>query len=116
MVNEAIRKLIDQQSKVTEYSAQWMVAEQLKDICRKEPHCAELIAQDLEQKEMSIVAAEKTIKAFADKRRKGNSSCVSPMEAEKLLREFYSLPPAGERPEAEPVKRGVVVNLADFFG
>lgn len=34
-MNEAIRKLLDQQSKVTERSPQWMVAEQLMDICRR---------------------------------------------------------------------------------
>lgn len=114
MMNEAIMKLTEQQNEVPEYSAQWMVAEQLKDICRREPQSAELIAQDLENKSMSIVAAEKQIKALADKRRKGNSSCVNPKEAEEVLREFYGLP----KPETERPKRGrgVLVNLADFLG
>ena len=49
MIERAIAMLEEQQSKVRVRSPQWMVAEQLKDICRQEPHCAELIAQDLEK-------------------------------------------------------------------
>lgn len=66
MTDRAIALLNEQQSKVKERSAPWMVAEQLKDICRQEPDNAELIAQDLENPEMGIVQAEKKIKAFAD--------------------------------------------------
>ena len=47
-----------------ERSAPWLVAEQLKDICRREPHSAEILAQDLENASMSITEAEKKIKAF----------------------------------------------------
>ena len=42
-----------------ERSAPWLVAEQLKDICRREPHSAEILAQDLENASMSITEAEK---------------------------------------------------------
>ena len=64
MIERAIAMLEEQQSKVQARSPQWMVGEQLKDICRQEPHCAELIAQDLENSAMSITEAEKKIKAF----------------------------------------------------
>ena len=47
MVHEVMDKLRAQQSKVKERSAPWMVAEQLMDICRREPESAALIAQDL---------------------------------------------------------------------
>lgn len=91
MVNKAIAAIEEQQAKVKERSPQWMVGEQLKDICRREPKSAELIAQDLTVKEMSITEAEKKIKAFADKHKTGNFACVTPIEAEKILREFYGL-------------------------
>lgn len=113
MENLAVQKLREQQSKVKERSALWMVAEQLMDICRREPLSAELIAQDLESPEMGIVQAEQKIKAFADAHKTGNFSCVTPVEAEGILRKFYGLPEpdAGRRP------RGAVsVNLADFLG
>ena len=48
MTERAIELLEEQQRKVKERSAPWMVAEQLKDICRREPHSAEILAQDLE--------------------------------------------------------------------
>ena len=48
MIDRAIKLLNEQQSKVKERSAPWMVAEQLKDICRREPESAELLAKDLE--------------------------------------------------------------------
>ena len=63
---EAIRMLREQQSQVKERSPQWMVAEQLMDICRAEPESAELIAQDLGVEAMSITEAEKKLKAYAD--------------------------------------------------
>ena len=102
---DAIRAIEAQQVEVRDRSAQWMVGEQLKDICRREPKSAELIAQDLKVAEMSITAAEKKIKAFADKHRSGNSSCVSPVDAEDILRKFYGLPEPGRvsEPAPEPV-------------
>ena len=104
--------LEDQQAKVKDRSPQWMVAEQLKDICRREPQSAELIAQDLENPAMSITEAEKKIKAFADGHKTGAFSCVSPVEAENILRKFYGLP----APEKEPGGPGPqLIELADFL-
>ena len=74
---QAIALLEAQQAKVKPRSPQWMVGEQLKDICRMEPRSAELIAQDLENEAMSITAAEKKIKAFADGHKTGNFACVT---------------------------------------
>lgn len=113
MVHEAMDKLRAQQSKVKERSAPWMVAEQLMDICRREPESAALIAQDLDNPEMGIVQAERKIKAFADQHRLGNSSGVTGAEAEDILRKFYGL----SKPGAEQNPRAAVsVDLADFFG
>lgn len=95
-----------------------------------EPRSAELIAQDLENKDMSITAAEKKIKAFADKNKTGNFSCVTPAEADRILREFYGLPEPAEgptdpianqppvpssRPEPEPPAYREIINLDDFL-
>ena len=63
MIQEAIRKLREQQRKVKERSPQWLVAEQLIDLVRAEPRCAEILVQDLEVEAMSITEAEKKIKA-----------------------------------------------------
>lgn len=117
MADRAIALLEEQQSKVQPRSPQWMVAEQLKDICRHEPRSAELIAQDLENPSMSITEAEKKIKAFADGHKTGNFSCVTPAEAEKILREFYGLPsPEEETEEVFPAGSSTIgFSLADFL-
>lgn len=81
MTEQTIFLLREQQSKAKERSAPWMVAEQLMDLCRREPKSAELIAQDLHNPEMGIVQAEQQIKAFADKHKTGNFACVTPVEA-----------------------------------
>ena len=118
-MRDAISLLKEQQAKVAEGSAPWTVAEQLMDICRREPESAALIAQDLEQPGMGIVEAEMKIKARADaKHRKngGGSACVTPREAEEILREFYGLPGASASAEALiPGSAGVLLNFADFL-
>lgn len=115
--NEAIRAIEAQQAKVEPHSPQWMVGEQLKDICRMEPKSAELIAQDLEKESMSITEAEKKIKAFADGHKTRNFSCVTPAEADRILRQFYGLPEpeATPAPEPAPSRQRKMVDLADFL-
>ena len=112
---QAIQAIEAQQAKVKERSPQWMVGEQLKDICRREPRSAELIAQDLQVKEMSITEAEKKIKAFADTHKTGSFACVTPVESDRILREFYGLPAAGETVPAPEQARDNVLRLEDFF-
>ena len=102
IIEKAVSLIEAQQAKVQYHSNQWAVGEQLKGICLREPKSAELIFQDLQVEEMSIVEAEKKVKAFADKRRKGNSSNVSLFEAEDILREFYGLPDPGDVPQPMP--------------
>lgn len=83
---------IEAQQKGKENTAAWMVGQQLKDICQDDPNCAQIVDQDLDIPEMSIVEAEKKIHAYADKqKRTGNCVCVPPNVAEKIIREFYGL-------------------------
>lgn len=114
----AIEKITTQQTGI-EGTAPFMVGEQLKDICRKDAHAAELILQDLDIEAMSLTNAEKKIKAYADGHRKGGWACVTPDAAEKILREFYGLPAvyaaAAEREQEVPAATGKIVNLADFL-
>ena len=112
---EAIRAIEAQQAAVQDRSPQWMVGEQLKDICRMEPRSAELIAQDLEHASMSISEAEKKIKAFADAHKTGNFSCVPPAEADRILREFYGLSAASAPAPVPEQDGGKVFRLEDFF-
>lgn len=90
----------------------WMVGEQLKDICRAEPRSAALIEKDLDVKEMDLRSAAKKIKAYADGHRTGSFACVTPAEAERILREFYGLDTSS--PQGEGM-RGQIVNLEDWL-
>jgi len=128
-MEKAIRAIEAQQAKVKARSAPWMVGEQLKDMIRREPGIAELIAQDLTAGGMSLTAAEKKINAFADKHRTGNFACVTPGEAEEILREYFGLPAAAgaQAPSVSSADSSLpegagtgdagkaVIDLADFF-
>lgn len=113
MTDKAIEMLRSQQAKVPKRSAPWMVAEQLMDICRAEPESAALIVQDLGNDSMAITEAEKKIKAYADGHKTGNFACVTPAEAESILREFYGLPQRGAA-AAEP-PGDIDLSLSDFL-
>lgn len=95
---QAIDKLRQQQSKHPKGSAPFAVAQQLIDICQREPASAALLNADLDNAEMSIVRAERQIKKRADELHRETASsgvCVSPDEAETILRKFYGLPDSG---------------------
>ena len=115
---------IEQQQRDCENSPAWMVGQQLKDICAADPHCAEIVSQDLENKGMSLKSAAAKIKSHADelhKKQKGNCVCITPDVAEKIIREFYGLPAASAprlsivkpEPVAAPVDDGL--DLFDFL-
>ncbi len=94
----------------------WMVGEQLKDICRREPRSAELIDKDLDVKEMNLRAAAGKIKAYADGHKTGNFACVTPDESDRILRDFYGLY-KNERSDEGPAAydAGKIIDLGDFL-
>ena len=104
----AIEMIEQQQSKLQDTEPAWMVGEQLKDICRQDPGCAELVEKDLSVKGMGLVDCEKQIKAWADKHKKKGCCCVSPKVAESIIRKFYGLPKAGPVKSEQPKKTGVI--------
>lgn len=112
-IQDAIAAIEGQQPK--ERSAVWMVGEQLKDMIRGDEAAAELLLTDLTQnKEMTLAAAEKKIAERAKKNKVGNCGCVTPAEAEDILREFFGLPERGTA-AAPQTERRKVVDLADFL-
>lgn len=117
----ALTVIGEQQAKTKARSAPWMVGEQLKDMIRREPGIAELICQDLTAGGMSLEKAEAKIKAYADKHKTGTFACVTPAEAEDILREYFGLPKAGTSSvgSADTFPQGKAgegeIDLADFF-
>lgn len=110
-----VKELIEVQQKGKENTAPWMVGEQLKEIAEREPISAGILLNDLQVETMSIVEAEKQIKAYADKHKKGNCFCVTPIVAEGILREFYGLPKRDEKPAEETVADSGYIDLDAFL-
>lgn len=115
MLEAALEKITAQQPEGR--TPVWMVGEQLKDMLRAEPRLAEIVAQDLDVKEMSLAECEKKIKEFADKHKTGRFSCVIPSEADRIIRAFYGLPSPDEAPVygESSAPAGNVIHLEDFF-
>ena len=109
---------IEAQQKGLEGTDAYMAGQQLKEICRREPECAQLVLTDLDNPDMSLKAAAGKIKEWADARRKETKArCVGvpPDVAEGIIRKFYGLPDAGQS-QLEPVTEAVpILDLASFF-
>ena len=118
MFMSAVGKIERQQAKEKGRTAAWMVGEQLKDMARREPESAELLDKDLDIPEMSIQHAEKKIKAYADAHKTGSFACVTPVEAERILREFYGLTARAEQsptPTGDNGGNAGIIDLGAFL-
>lgn len=112
---ENLMKSIAQQQKGHENKPRFMIGEQLKEIAAREPLSAELLERDLQIGEMSLEAAERKLREYADKNHKAaRVFCITPDVAEKILREFYGLPEAGKAPE-EPKPQEGFIDLATYL-
>lgn len=119
--DRAAAKIAEQQKGNQQYSVIYQLGEQLKEICM-DARCAQLVAEDLENKSMSLKELEKKIAAFASAHKSGNCGCCPPREADRIIREFYGLPERAERvlqttaTEAEikpKPRRGSLLDLLD---
>lgn len=108
---EKVCELVKAQQGTDEYSHIFNMGEQLKEICRDDPKAAELVAHDLESGGMSLKELENRFDKFAREHKQGSQSCISPRRAEKLIREFYSLP---VKQDQKP-SGGKVLSLLDLM-
>lgn len=108
-------ELIEQQQKGHETKPRYMIGEQLKEMAAREPHLEELLEQDLQTEGMTLAKAEAKLQEYADQNRKGAKVfCITPATAEKILREFYGLPEAGEEP-AQAAPAPAYIDLSEFL-
>ena len=89
----------------------WMVGEQLKDMIRSEPKWADMIEMDIKNKDQNLEAIAKKIRERASKNKTGSFGCVTPMEAEEIIRATFCIPKREER----EAPSGKVISLEDFF-
>ncbi len=112
-----LHELIAQQQKGHENKPRFMIGEQLKEIAAREPRSAELLERDLQIKEMTLEAAEKKLQEYADKNH-GNakSFCITPLVAERILRDFYGLPQRrAEESVSAAAPDGAYIDLTSFL-
>ena len=113
-----LHDLIAEQQKGHETGPRFMIGEQLKEIAEREPLSAELLERDLEIEEMNLEAAEKHFQEYADRNHgKAKAFCITPVVAEKLLREFYGLEARVEvkNNSMQDELREDFVDLSEFF-
>ena len=113
---------ITAQQKGKDMTPAWMVGEQMKDMCRMDPRCEELLDKDLDVKEMGLEKAAAKIKEYADKHKTGNFACVTPIQSDRILREFYgltggapSVSSADSSPRGGAKEERKIVRLEDFL-
>ena len=89
----------------------WMVGEQLKDMIRAEPKWADMIEMDIKNKDQNLEAIAKKIRERASKNKVGSFGCVTPIEAEEIIRKTFCIPDH----EEEKAAPSNVISLEDFF-
>ena len=115
-------KIGELQAKLDPDSCAYEIGEQLKDICRRDPACEQILLEDLQNPDMGLAAADKMLYDWGRRQTKGKRGCgISGRKAEELLREFYGLPAAGAAAvtavKDAPVSDGPFsLNLDDFLG
>ena len=90
----AVAQLREQQREFPEASTQFHAAEQLIEICEREPESARLILEDLKNPDMSVERAERKIHDAADElhQKWKHGVAISDRVAERILRDFYGIP------------------------
>lgn len=102
---EIFERITDLQGEFNPDSIPYMIGEQLKDICRRDPACEQILLEDLQNPDMGLAAADKKLYEYGKTLAKGRGGVgISPRAAEKVLREFYGLPEAGAEGKSKPVQ------------
>lgn len=117
-LEKALALIEAQQGRMAKGSAPWCVGEQLKEMLRDQPEAAGIVAADLEQAGMGLAECERKIADFAKAHKQGSGGFCGPQDAERIIREFYGMPAAGNEREqagkAAPAARRTI-RLTDFL-
>lgn len=119
-LEKALALIEAQQGRMAKGSAPWCVGEQLKEMLRDQPEAAGIVAADLEQAGMGLAECERKIADFAKAHKQGSVGFCGPQDAERIIREFYGMPAAGNEREqagkaAPPPAARRTIRLTDFL-
>lgn len=91
-LQKAIEEIRKQIEKLDPRKKVWCVGMQLIDILNETPTAAAIVLEDFKNPGMKVEDCEKKIEAFAKENRDGNVGFCPPLEADRIIREFYGIP------------------------
>ena len=89
MLEKTIKTINEQGKSFEKHSNRWNIMQQLIDIISVQPHCAEIVYQDLQIEEMTI---SKLVSKITNQRP------ADPVKVMKEICKFYSIPCPSELP------------------
>ena len=98
-------ELIQKQQSGKDNSPAFIIGLHLIDMMKQDGRIEAILEEDLQNPEMSLDNCAGKLQAEADrihKDTKRNPVCLTPMQAEKIIRKFYGLPDPEDLPAEEP--------------
>ena len=116
MSKETLFSIIEEQQKGHETDPIYMLGEQIKEIAKREPACIELLEQDLNTPGMQLSDLSDHFQKYADKNHGSkNCFCITPKVAEKLIREFFSIPECAIATTESKASADQYIDLSSFL-
>lgn len=112
-------ELIEKQQSGKDNTPAFVIGLHLIDMMKQDSRIEQILAEDLQNPDMSLEKCAAKLKAAADeKHSKTKSSCIviTPTEAEQIIRQFYGLPDPEERIQEAPAPEPAdIINLEDLL-
>lgn len=76
-MSDVYKKISELQAKLDPDSCAYAISEQLKDICRRDPACEQILLEDLQNPDMGLAAADKMLYDWGRNHKVGNCCGIS---------------------------------------
>lgn len=120
-MNKATELIQKQQSGKVNTPA-FVIGLHLIDMMKQDGRIASILEEDLQNPEMSLEKCAQKLKDAADEKHrvtKSSTICITPPEAEKIIRKFYGLPDPEEKQEEKtqetPAAVPDIIELEDLI-
>jgi len=112
-------ELIQKQQSGKDNSPAFVIGLHLIDMMKQDSRIEAILEEDLQNPEMSLENCAKKLQDAADqihRETKKNTVCLTPMQAEKIIRKFYGLPDPEDVQKEEPAPEpGGIIELEDLL-
>ena len=112
-------ELIQKQQSGKDNSPAFVIGLHLIDMMKQDSRIEAILEEDLQNAGMSLDECAKKLQAEADRihrETKSNTVCLSPLQAEKIIRKFYGLPDPEDKPAEEPAPEPIgIIELEDLL-